>query len=88
LASRCWEQVNLISSGKASAEDVRDFARDHGRGYSDEARAFHRSLLYLIDQDETCRAAYAELGPLQRRDFISIRLNVAREMTVDYGIAL
>lgn len=88
LAGRCWEQVNDIVDGKSTAEDVRDFAWGHGKGYSDEAHAFHKSLLYLIDQDETYRTVYVEMSPRQRRDFIAKRLNAAREMTIDYGIAL
>ncbi|CAN0581108.1 unnamed protein product [Laminaria digitata] len=88
LALKCLSQVNDITWGRTNSEQARSFAYDHGAGYSAEAQAFYKALIYLIEQDEGYRAAYLDMSPRARRSFVMRRISIAREMSVEYGIAL
>lgn len=88
LADDCLAQVNEILSGQADPGSVRRFVARHGRGWTNEARAFHAALSYLVDEDEGRRSQYLALAPEGRRHFVKCRLWAAQERQVDQALAL
>ena len=88
IAKKCWTDVDALLHGDALAETARRLAREHGAGHSPEAHAFHRALLYLINQDELHRETYLSMDMWDRRRFVAERLHMAQDMTVEFEIAL